>query len=37
MRGWNPRFGIPREGKLEELGLRYVSEDLKRNGVELLG
>lgn len=36
-RGWNLKTGIPKAEKLRELGLGYVIEDLKRNGVEIDG
>jgi len=34
-REWNLRTGIPKAGKLRKIGLGYVVEDLKRNGVKM--
>jgi aldehyde:ferredoxin oxidoreductase len=33
-REWNPKTGIPRAEKLRKIGLGYVIEDLKINGVK---
>lgn len=34
-REWNLRTGIPKAEKMRKIGLGYVVEDLKRNGVEI--
>lgn len=34
-RGWDLKTGIPKAEKLRKIGLEYVIEDLKRNGVEI--
>jgi len=34
-RGWDLKTGVPKAEKLREIGLEYVIEDLKRNGVEV--
>jgi len=31
-RGWDAATGVPREGKLRELGLGWVAEELRRGG-----
>lgn len=34
-RGWDPATGWPTRRKLEELGLRFVADDLEARGIEL--
>jgi len=34
-RGWNLKTGIPKAEKLRKIGLEYVIQDLKRNGIEI--
>jgi len=35
LHGWDPRTGIPRRDTLEELGLKYVADDLERRSIQL--
>jgi len=34
-RGWDVKTGVPTSSKLKDIGLEYVVEDLRRNGVEI--